>query len=359
MLKIKEHHIAGYKRVIEGINPEAGLHCFISVHDTTLGPSLGGLRIFPYASPEDALQDVLKLSKAMTLKSAVAEDGMGGGKSVIIANPCQDKTEKLLFAFAEVINHLEGDYIAAEDVGSNTQDMITLSKKTPYVCALPIEKSSGDPSRFTAWGVFRGMQAVARKLWGTSSLRNKTIFVQGLGSVGSKLADTLFWEGANLLLCDVNPQKIHDLMLLYGAAAVKANHAEIIECDIYAPCALGGALDEHFFESVNCRAVAGAANNQLKTPQIGQLLHDHGILYAPDYIINAGGIINAAMEFDLGGYDPKISRDKVNHIYDILLALFEKAEKENKPTHEIADAIAEYNLLHGVGKRIEPVKFKF
>ncbi|NGX42886.1 MAG: Leucine dehydrogenase, partial [Chlamydiae bacterium] len=181
MLNIKEIEVSGYEKVIEVKDTEAGLHAFIAIHDTTLGPSMGGLRIFPYSNPEDALKDVLRLAKGMTYKSALVENGLGGGKSVIIANSKTDKTEKLLTAYAEAIDELQGQYIVAEDMGSSTDDMIIIHKTTPYVAALPTEKSSGDPSRFTAWGVYRGMQAVAMKLWQTPSLRGRTVSIQGTG----------------------------------------------------------------------------------------------------------------------------------------------------------------------------------
>lgn len=358
MLKIKEVHVEGYKKVIEAQDAESGLHCFIAVHNTTLGPALGGTRIYPYSNSNEALEDALRLAKAMTYKSAVAQDGMGGGKSVIIADPSKDKNEKLLLSFAEVVHHLQGDYIAAEDVGTTTDDMIVIRKKTPYVAALPTEKSSGDPSRFTAWGVFRGLQAVAKQLWHGTSLRKIPILIQGLGNVGSKLANILFWEGAELILNDLNPEKAHELAILYGAKTVDQRELFETECAIFSPCAMGGIINPQTLPLLKCQAVAGAANNQLKTPEMGQALMERKILYAPDYIINAGGIINAAAEFDPEGYNPRNSRDKVNHIYDNLLYLFSKAEKEHKTTNQVADELAEYNLKNHIGQRKIPISFK-
>lgn len=357
MLTIKEIPIEGYQKVIEAIDDEAGLHCFIAIHDCTLGPALGGMRIKPYGSPEEALDDVLRLAKAMTYKSALAEDGLGGGKSVIIADP-KMKTERLLLAFAKAIDLLEGQYIVAEDVGSTPEDLAIIRTATPYVAALSSEKSSGDPSRFTAWGVFRGIQAVAHKLWNTTRLRNKKIAIQGLGSVGAKLANILFWEGAELILCDINPDKVHDFCLLYGAEKASPENFIYTPCDILAPCALGGIINEKTIANLQCKAIAGAANNQLQGNENGVQLKQRGILYAPDYIINSGGIINASSEFDPGGYNPKKSRDRVNHIYDILLQVLDKSEVENKPTNEVADAIAEYKLTHGIGKRTHPIIFQ-
>lgn len=357
MISIKDVAISGYQKVIEAVDPEAKLHCFIAIHDSTLGPALGGTRIYPYSTPNEALSDVLRLSKGMTYKSAIAENGLGGGKSVIIADPKRDKTEALFTAFGKVIDHLKGEYIAAEDVGSSTEDMSVIRRATPYVAALATDSSSGDPSRFTAWGVFRGIQAVAFKLWKDPSLRNKTIAIQGLGNVGSKLADLLFWQGANLILCDVDPQKLQNHVRLYGAKAVDPDNFYSVKCDILSPCALGGTLNNDTIPKLQCKGVAGGANNQLLAPEDGLKLKDEGILYAPDYIINSGGIINAAAEFNPGGYDPCASRDKVDNIYNILLKVFAMADKEGKPTSTVADQLAEANIREGVGKRVIPISF--
>lgn len=357
MLTIKEIAVQGYQKVIEAKDPEAGLHCFIALHNCRLGPALGGTRIHNYSNPQEALDDVLRLSKAMTFKSAIVENGLGGGKSVIIANPAKDKSETLLLSFAEVVNSLEGQYIAAEDMGTTTEDMMVLKRKTPYVCALPTEKSSGDPSRFTAWGIFQGIKALSQKLWHTTSLRKRRIAIQGLGNVGSKLCDILFWEGADLILCDMNTNLTHKLSALYGAQTVDPKDYFTTQCEILSPCALGGILNEHTIPLLKCRGVAGGANNQLLKPENGLQLMERGILYAPDYIINSGGISNASAEFDPEGYNPKRVRDKVNHIHDLLLEVFNRSERERKPTNQVADEIAEYNLAHGVGKRTQPIVF--
>jgi len=357
MLTIKELHIQGFKKVIEATDPETKLHCIIAIHNTDLGPALGGARIRSYHDKEEALQDVLRLSRAMTYKSAVAESGLGGGKSVLIAQP-SDKSEKLLLSFGKVVDSLKGDYIVAEDIGTSPEDMAIIRRATPYVAALVNEKSSGDPSRFTAWGVYRGIQAVAKTLWGSPSLANKVIALQGLGSVGGKLANILFWEGAQLILSDIDEKKLHNQALLYGAQTIPADNFNSAQCDILSPCALGGIINDETIAKMRCKAVAGGANNQLLLPSHGRKLMEKGILYAPDYIINSGGIINAAAEFDPNGYNPVVARDKVNHLYDILLQVFDIAKKENRPTSDIADDLAEYNLLHGVGKRAVPINFR-
>lgn len=357
MLTIKKLNIPGYELVVEGIDPKRNLHCFIAIHSTALGPSLGGTRMYPYENPKDALTDVLRLSKGMTYKSAVAEDGLGGGKSVIIADPRTQKTPELLHAFAEVLDSLNGKYIAAEDVGTKLADMVIIRQRTPYVASLPGDNSSGDPSRFTAWGVFRGIQAVSKKLWHTKSMRGRTIAIQGLGSVGAKLASLLFWEGAHIIVADIDDEICrlcaHDL----GATVV--NHSEIlsIPCDILAPCALGCIINKTTLPKLHCAAIAGSANNQLESDETGWELVQKGILYAPDYIINSGGIINAAAEFEPGGYNPVTVRDRTNHIYDNLMKIFQKAEADKKPTNLIANEIAEYRISHGIGKRKTPIQF--
>lgn len=355
MLKIKEIPVAGYQKVIEAIDDEVGLHAFIAIHNCTLGPAMGGTRIYPYKDKQDALNDVLLLAKSMTYKSAIAEDGLGGGKSVIIADPATEKTEALLWAFGDAIQSLEGSYIAAEDVGTSTDDMMIIRQRTPYVAALPTEHSSGDPSRYTAHGVFIGMRAVAKKLWGNDSLKGKRVAIQGLGHVGSKLASLLFWEGAELIFTDVDHELLHRLAITYGAEVVDPKEFSAVECDILSPCAMGGAINAESLAHLRCKAIAGSANNQLTDPLIGETLMERGILYAPDYIINSGGIINAATEFDPGGYNPKVARDKIERIYDRLLMLFDKSERQKKATNLVADGIAEYNLKHLIGKRTEPL----
>lgn len=357
MLTIKKITVPGFETILEGKDPDRGLHCYIALHNTNLGPALGGVRIHPYESPQEALQDVLRLAKAMTYKSALAENGLGGGKSVIIADPAKDKAPALMHAFAEVVDSLKGKYIAAEDIGTTTTDMAMVYQYTPYVCALSNEKSSGDPSRFTAWGVYRGMQAVAQALWQSTSLKDKTIAIQGLGKVGSRLANILFWEGADLILCDIDSELTRQQAYDFGARIVSPEDFYKTECDILAPCAMGACINKNTIPTFNCKAIAGAANAQLESVEGGKELMKRGILYAPDYIINSGGILNAAAEFEEGGYHPKFVLKKVNRLFDILLKIFEASKKEGRPTNAIADEIAEYNLKHGVGKRSIPIVF--
>lgn len=356
-LEIKEIHVPGYYKILEGIDKKNHLHCLIALHDTTLGPALGGARIFPYGSREEALNDVLRLSEGMTKKAAIAELGLGGGKSVIIANPRTDKTSSLLHAFGRMIDTLKGQYIVAEDIGSNTHDMSIIRETTPYVAALPSKGSSGDPSRYTAWGVFRGIQATAQKLWDSTSLKNKKIALQGLGNVGSKVADHLFWAGAELLLSDQDEEKLMYYSNFFSAEAVPSDKILSTECDIFVPCAMGGIINAGTIPNLRCRALAGSANNQLQTIQDGELLYQKGILYAPDYVINAGGLINAAMEFEDGGHNHKRARDKVDCLFDILLNIYDQSEELHRSTCRIAEELAEHNLKHLIGKRLHPIIF--
>jgi leucine dehydrogenase len=354
MLTIKELNVEQYEKVIEATDDLSGLHCIIAIHSTALGPSLGGVRFRGYHSRDEALKDVLRLSKAMTYKSALAGTGLGGGKSVILAPP-EGKTPQLLAAFARVIDSLGGMYIAAEDVGTTLEDMATLRKTTPYVSALQSDKSSGDPSRYTAWGVFRGIQAVAKQLTGSHDLSHLKIAIQGLGSVGNKIADLLFWQGAELILAESDEDKLQKLARLYGASTVSSDQFYATDCDILAPCALGGGISLEAIATMKCKGIAGAANNQLVSRECGDLLLQREILYAPDYIINAGGIINVAEEFSAEGYNPKVARDKVSHIYDTLVQLFEESQRQGLSCDFLADKLAEHTVAHRINRREQPI----
>lgn len=354
MVTVKELSIPGYEKVVEIIDEPSGLHGFISIHSTKPGPSLGGLRMLPYPSREEALADALRLSKAMSYKSALAGTGLGGGKSVLIGTPKTHKTKELLHAYGEALNVLNGAYIAAEDVGTTTDDMLIIRQKSPHVAALPEKKSSGDPSRFTAYGIFLGMQACAQFLYGSPSLKGKRVAIQGLGNVGAKLAHFLFWEGADLFYADLDETHLEECSLQLGGTAVSLEEIFTIPCDIFAPCALGGILNPDIIPHLNCKAIAGSANNQLSSEEMGRKLFDKGILYAPDFVVNAGGIINASQEFAPNGYDPHAAREKTERIYGLLLEIFERSKNENIPTNEIANQLAEEILgIHSTGIRLE------
>lgn len=356
-LEIRDLEIEGYEKVVEVINEEAGLHAIIAIHDTRLGPALGGIRAFPYASFDQALTDVLRLAKGMTYKAAVAQTGTGGGKSVIIADSKLPKSEKLLLAFAEAVNYFQGHYICAEDVGILVGDLGVMRKKTRYAVGLAHPKSSGDPSRFTAYGGFRGIQAVCKKLWGTDSPKNRKIAIQGLGAVGMKLANFLFWEGAKLIVADVDRSLVDYAVKEFGAQAVSPKEILFTDCDILAPCALGAILNPETIPQLRCKAVAGVANNQLFSEDDGWSLSERGILYAPDFVINAGGLLNVCVEIHPESYSPSLAQSQVACIYDQLTAIFALAEEKCASTEQIALEIAEYNLENGIGKRQEGVVF--
>lgn len=357
MLEIKKLPIDGYEKVIEITDAAVGLHAFIAIHNTKLGPALGGTRFYPYPDAEAALIDVLRLAKAMSYKSALIMDGLGGGKSVIIGNPQKDKSKELLISFGKALNTLNGEYIIAEDVGTTIEDMDIIHQVSPFVAACSIRSSSGDPSPFTARGVLLGMHAAMQFLEGAPSLSGKKIAIQGLGNVGFKLAQFLFWEGADLIVCDPDAAKTEKAKNNFSAEIVHLNEIYDVPCDIFSPCALGGILNEQTIPRLKCRAIAGSANNQLLEEKDGAMLSDKGILYAPDYVINAGGLINVSIEFEPGGYNAKIARKKVLQIYSTLLVIFQNAEKERKATNLIADAEALYRLEHGIGARQTPIQF--
>ncbi len=355
--QFEEMIIPGYERVLKITNKEARLTALIALHDLTLGPALGGTRIQPYPSLDAALDDVLRLAKGMTHKSAIAEVGFGGGKSVIIADPKKDKTPALLKAFGAAVEMLQGAYICAEDVGCSPEDVLTIRQATRYVVGLPQAASSGDPGPFTAWGIFRGIQATCKKVFGTDVLEGRTIAVQGLGNVGSNLVPLLFWAGAHLILSDIDGEKLHAFAKKYDARMAPPDQILSTECDLLAPCALGGILNDATIPTLRCRAVAGGANNQLRDPLHADALRNLGILYAPDFVINAGGLLNVSAELETGGYSSSLARGKIHRIYDYLLAIYEIAEKNRESTHAAALSLAEYRLKYGIGKRVVPPTF--
>ena len=349
-LVLEEIVVKGYERIVKVSDKKSGLQAIICIHNTSLGPALGGTRIYPYPTFEAALNDAMRLAKGMTYKSALAQTGLGGGKSVIIANPTQ-KSRELLLAFGHAVNHLEGQYICAEDVGCTPEDLKFVLQATPYVVGLVHEKSSGNPAPYTAWGTYRGIQSVMQKLFGTPSVFDRTIAIQGLGSVGSRLAELLFWEGAKLILSDVDLEKTERLAKIYGATTVAPSEILKVECDVLAPCALGGIINPETIPSLRCKAIAGCANNQLLKDSDADSLLKRGILYAPDFIINAGGLINVTEEFAESGYSPTAARTKTHNLYDELMKIYEMATNNKISTHAAALSLADYRIKYGVGKR--------
>lgn len=343
--------IPGYEKIIKVTHLKSKLEAIIAMHSSALGTALGGTRVYPYSSFDQALTDVLRLSKGMSYKSAIAGAGFGGGKAVIIANPKSDKTEELLLAYAEAINLLKGEFITAEDSGSTEEDLAIMSKKTKYIAGLSHEKSSGNPSRFTAWGTYRGIQAVLQKIYGSNSVQNRKIVIQGVGCVGEFLLDFLFWEGADITITDINADTLKRVSQKYGVKVVAPDEVYHQECDVFAPCGFGGTINGDTIPMLQCKAIAGAANNQLLTDEDGEELKRKKILYAPDFVINGGGLINVSQEMSEEGYNPKAPREKSHNIYQTLLTIFENAEKNDVSTHQAAVSLAEHYIKCGIGKR--------
>ncbi len=317
---------------------ESGLKAIISIHSTALGPSVGGCRMWEYNSDEGALIDALRLSRGMSYKNALAGLKMGGGKSVIIGNSKTMKSEALFRAFGRFIENLNGQYISAEDVGINPTDMAIVRKETKHVVGL--EGKSGDPSPLTAYGVYKGMKAAAKHRLGRENLEGMKIAVQGLGHVGYYLCEHLKKEGAELYVTDINKDSIDRVVDNLGATAVDKDAIYAQDVDIYAPCALGATLNDMTLPQLKCSIVAGAANNQLAEDRHGEILKQKGILYTPDYVINAGGIINVSLEHQEGGYQKQTAINKVDEIYGTLLEIFGAAEIEGKTTNVVADELA-------------------
>jgi leucine dehydrogenase len=351
-LTVEEISIQGFEKVYKVEDPSVGLKGIICLHSLAIGPCLGGIRIYPYPDFDSALNDVKRLAEGMTYKSVLAECGWGGGKSVIMAAPHQ-KTEELLLSFGRAINKLGGAYIGAEDVGSTPKDVTIMSRATKYLVGLDNEKSSGNPSSFTAWGVYRGIQASLKKVFGSDSVQGKTVAIQGVGSVGAFLADMLFWNGAKLILSDVNTEKAKKLAKQYGATYCAPEEIFSVSCDVFAPCALGGIINEKTIGKLSCAIVAGAANNQLLTEKDADLLKEKNILYAPDFVINAGGLINVTQELMPQGYDPGQAKMRIDALYDQLLAIYEIAEKQKISTFQAAKALGDYRLENKIGVRTE------
>lgn len=332
-----DHH----EQVVFGCDEASGLRAIVAIHNTHRGPALGGLRIFPYASEEQALTDVLRLSRGMTYKSALAGLDLGGGKAVIIADPKRDKTPALLEAMGRLIDSLGGRYITAEDSGSSEADMQIIAGTTRHVGGLRRENDqSGDPSPFTAWGVFHALRCAVHHGLARDDLHGLRVAIQGVGNVGAHLARHLRDAGAQLVLTDIDTQAAERLAGELGANVVAPEAIFDADVDVFAPCAMGAVLDASVCERLKARVIAGAANNQLAKPRIGQRLQERGILYAPDYVANAGGVIEIAWQRRVD-----YNRDKVMaHIAGIAQTLdeiFIRARQEHRTPAEVADRVAE------------------
>ncbi|TXE12645.1 Glu/Leu/Phe/Val dehydrogenase dimerization domain-containing protein [Algoriphagus aquimarinus] len=318
-------------------NDEAtGLKALIGIHNTTLGPALGGTRMWPYASEEEAITDVLRLSRGMTFKNALAGLNLGGGKAVILGDP-KLKNEAFLRRFGRFVQSLGGRYVTAEDVNMNTSDMEFIGLETRHVTGLPeIKGGGGDPSPVTAYGVYMGMKAAAKKAFGSESLQGKRIGVQGVGQVGKYLIEHLVKEGAQVLVTDIFEDKLQKVAKATGAQVVDPNVIYDMEMDIYSPCALGATINDQTIDRLKCAVIAGGANNQLKDEtKHGRILVEKGIVYAPDFLINAGGVINVGAEY-FGGYNRETVYKQTERIFDTCLGILNKSEKENIPAQQAA-----------------------
>ena len=332
-----------HEKVLFVNNEKAGLKAIIAVHNTNLGPAIGGCRLWPYESYDAALFDVLRLSRGMSHKNAVAGLPHGGGKGVIIADPSQ-KTEAMFEAFAEAVNNLGGDYITAEDVNTTCDDAMIMLRKTKHICGLPM--NSGDPSPFTARGVWQGIKATAKVALDRDSLEGVTIAIQGLGKVGYDLARYLHNDGAKLIVGNrSNKAALERAADEFGATVVGTNEILTAECDILAPCALGAILNPNTIPNLRCKAVAGAANNQILDDASGLALKARGIYYAPDFVINGGGVINAAAEVD-GPYNEAAVLEKVDNIYNSIERILSESKQTGEPEGVIATRYAE-SLIYG------------
>ncbi|MFJ8515448.1 Leu/Phe/Val dehydrogenase [Lysinibacillus xylanilyticus] len=332
-----------YEQLVFCQDEASGLKAIIAIHDTTLGPALGGARMWTYASEENAVEDALRLARGMTYKNAAAGLNLGGGKTVIIGDPFKDKNEEMFRALGRFIQGLNGRYITAEDVGTTVADMDLIHEETNYVTGIsPAFGSSGNPSPVTAYGVYRGMKAAAKEAFGSESLEGRTISVQGLGNVAYKLCEYLHNEGAKLVVTDINQAAIDRVVNDFDATAVAPEEIYSQEVDIFAPCALGAILNDETIPQLKAKVIAGSANNQLQDSRHGDYIHELGIAYAPDYVINAGGVINVADE--LYGYNSERAMKRVEGIYDSIEKIFAISKRDGIPTYVAANRLAEERI---------------
>ncbi|GAB3304483.1 Glu/Leu/Phe/Val dehydrogenase dimerization domain-containing protein [Luteimonas notoginsengisoli] len=333
----------GHEQVVFCHNKDAGLKAIIAIHNTVLGPALGGTRMWPYKSEAEALNDVLRLSRGMTYKNAVAGLDIGGGKAVIIGDPSTDKSEALFRAFGQFVQSLGGRYITAEDVGIDVNDMELVYRETEFVTGVhQVHGGSGDPSPFTAYGALQGLMATLNKKFGDEEVGKYSYAVQGLGHVGMEYVKLLKERGAKLFVTDINKTLVDKAVNEYGAEAVGADEIYDVNADVYSPCALGGTLNEQTLPRFKFKVVCGPANNQMATNAIGDELEKRGILYAPDYAVNAGGVMNVALE--ITGYNRERAMRMMRTIYHNLARIYEIADRDGIPTYKAADRMAEERI---------------
>ncbi len=357
MLNVKENKVASdtvsviarmlaynHEQVLFCNDKDTGLKAIIAIHNTILGPALGGTRMWNYATEEEALNDVLRLSRGMTYKAAAAGLNLGGGKAVIIGDPAKIKNEALLRRFGKFVNSLGGKYITAEDVAMNSKDMEYIHMETKYVTGIPeLLGGSGDPSPVTAYGVYLSMKAAAKEQWGSDSLKGKKIAVQGVGHVGENLIKHLIQEGARIWITDINKERMKAVAKEFGTEVVDGEKLVDLDIDIYAPCALGATINDDSLARLKCLIICGAANNQLADEKIhGEVVMKKGILYTPDFVVNAGGLINVYNE--LQGYNRERAMKQAEGIYDTVAKIFQISKTENIPTYIAANRMAEQRI---------------
>ena len=333
-----------HEQIVFCNDKDTGLKAIIGIHNSVMGPALGGTRMFNYANEWDALNDVLRLSRGMTYKSAITGLNIGGGKAVIIGDAKTQKTPELMRRFGEFVHSLSGRYITAEDIGMETKDMDIVRDVTPYVTGISESRGgSGNPSPVTAFGVFMGMKAAAKKQFGTDNLAGKKVLVQGIGHVGETLVDYLTKENAIVTITDINEDRLQEVAKKYNSTIFSGLDLYAADVDIYAPCAMGATLNDFSIKQLKARVIAGAANNQLANEIIhGQMLRDKGIVYAPDFLVNAGGIINVYAE--LAYYDRAEIMRRTENIYNTTLEIFDFADANNMTSHQAAMSIAQNRI---------------
>ena len=319
---------------------DTGLKAIISINDTTLGPALGGMRIWDYESEEDAMLDVLRLAQGMTYKNAAAVLNLGGGKAVIIGDAAEIKSEELFRVLGRYIEGLNGRYITSEDMNTTTQDMAYVNEETDFVVGL--EGKSGNPSPVTAFGVFRGIQAAVDEVYGSDNLTEKVVAVQGLGSVGYEVCKYLHEAGAKLYVTDIRKELIEKAVEEFNATAIAPDDIYEVNCDIFAPCAMGAVINDFTIEQLKCKIVAGSANNQLADNEHGDMLMKKGILYIPDFVINSGGVMNVYEE--MKGYDRERAMARASTIYESVKKIIEISKSENISTNKAAERMAEERI---------------
>ncbi|AWI26154.1 Glu/Leu/Phe/Val family dehydrogenase [Flavobacterium pallidum] len=333
-----------HEQIVFCNDKDTGLKAIIGIHNTVLGPALGGTRMWKYANEWEALNDVLRLSRGMSYKSAITGLNLGGGKAVIIGDAKTEKTPEMILKFGEYVNSLSGKYITAEDVGTTTQDMDMIRDVTPFVTGVSVEKGgSGNPSPVTAYGVYMGMKAAAKYQFGSDDLNGKRVLVQGIGHVGETLVEYLAKEGADVQIIDINQGRLEEVSSKYGVKIFTGADLYAADVDIYSPCALGATINDDTINKIKAKVIAGAANNQLANETVhGQILKDRGILYAPDFLINAGGIINVYAE--IVGYDSAEAMRRTENIYNTTLEILSFSEQNGITTQAAAMSIAQKRI---------------